>query len=339
MAKTREHSDQIRRRVVQLNKDGKSYGMIGKLLQLPRSTVATIVTKYLKTGRTTTEKRSGRPSKISASAQRRLVRNVRSNPRVTSNTLANELAESGINVHPRTVQRYLNRNGIYGRKPRHKPLLKPIHKKKRLEFAQKYLKEPDCYFNNILWSDESKIELFASRGPNYVWRKEGEAYDEHFTVPTVKHGGGSIMVWGCFSSAGTGNLHVIEGNMNAESYQHILAQHMIPSAHRLIGRQFVFQQDNDPKHTANKTKDFFKRRKVRVLEWPSQSPDLNPIEMLWTSLKSAVAHRCPRNLQELKTVCAEEWQRINPETCRNLVKGYKKRLEAVIRAKGGHTKY
>ena len=69
-------------------------------------------------------------------------------------------------------------------------------------------------------------------------------------VPTIKHGGGSVMVWGCFSSAGVGDLVKIEGIMKKEQYKTILENNAIPSGLRTIGRGFVFMQDNDPKHTS-----------------------------------------------------------------------------------------
>ncbi len=108
----------------------------------------------------------------------------------------------------------------------------------------------------ILWSDETKIELLGLNSKRYVWRKPGTAHHLSNTVPTVKHGGGSIMPWGCFSAAGTGRLVAIEGKMNAAKYRDILDKNLLQSAQDLrLGRRFTFQQDNDPKHTAKITKE------------------------------------------------------------------------------------
>uniref|UniRef100_A0AAZ3SJI6 Transposable element Tc1 transposase n=1 Tax=Oncorhynchus tshawytscha TaxID=74940 RepID=A0AAZ3SJI6_ONCTS len=99
--------------------------------------------------------------------------------------------------------------------------------------------------NKILWSDKTKIELFGLNVKHLVWRKPG-------TIPTVKHGGGSIMLWGCFSAAGTGRLVRIEGKMNG-------ARSLMKSARdRPNLRRFIFQQD---KHTA--------KTPPNLLEWPS----------------------------------------------------------------------
>ncbi len=106
-----------------------------------------------------------------------------------------------------------------------------------------------------------------------------------------------------------------------------------------LGRRFTFQQDNDPKHTAKITKEWLHNNSVTVLEWPSQSPDLNPIEHLWRDLKMAVHQRLPSNLTELERICKEEWQRIPKSRCEKLVASFPKRLMAVLNQKGASTKY
>ena len=101
--------------------------------------------------------------------------------------------------------------------------------------------------NNILWSEETNIELFSLNAKCHVWRKPG-------TIPTVKNDGGSIILWGCFSVTGTGRLVRIKGKMNEAKYSEILDENLLQSAKDLrLGQSFTFQQDNDPKHTA-KTK-------------------------------------------------------------------------------------
>ncbi|KAI4896191.1 hypothetical protein NFI96_026419, partial [Prochilodus magdalenae] len=140
---------------------------------------------------------------------------------------------------------------------------------------------------------------------------------------TVKHGGGSIMLWGCFSAKGPGHLVRIHGKMDSTAYLEILAKNLRSSIRDLkMGRHFIFQQDNDPKHTAKKTKAWFEREKIKVLQWPSQSSDLNPIVNLWKVLKIKVHMRCPKNLDDLEKICMEEWAKITPETCAGLISSY-----------------
>ena len=108
------------------------------------------------------------------------------------------------------------------------------------------------------------------------------------------------MFLGCVSYSGTGNLVKIDGKMNAASYQR-------------IGRQFEFISP-DPKHKAKSTFRWLQQKKVKVLEWPSQSPDLNIIEPLWGDLKCAVHARQPKNIRDLEAFCHEEWAALPPET-------------------------
>ncbi len=105
------------------------------------------------------------------------------------------------------------------------------------------------------------------------------------------------------------------------------------------GCGWVFQHDYDPKHTAKATKDWLKKKHIKVLQWPGQSPDLNPTENLWRELKGRVAKRQPRNIYDLEGICKKELNKIPPEMCENLVANYKKRLTSVIANKGFATKY
>ncbi|KAK3546720.1 hypothetical protein QTP70_033377 [Hemibagrus guttatus] len=100
-----------------------------------------------------------------------------------------------------------------------------------------------------------------------------------------------------------------------------------------------FAQDNDPKHTSKSTSEWLKKNKMKTLEWPSQSPDLNLIEMLWHDLKKVVHVRKPSNVAELQQFCKDEWAKIPPQRCNRLIASYQKRLIAVVAAKGGPTSY
>ena len=146
------------------------------------------------------------------------------------------------------------------------------------------------------------------------------------------------MVWGCVNAQGVGELHFIQNIMNADMHWEILNTKMMPSLKRL-GRGKIFQHDNYPKHSARVTSAVLKKKKVKVLDCPSMSPDLNPIEHLWNVLKSKFEQRKPWNIAELWDVITTEWKNIEPSTCTNLVHSMPRRLAAVINNQGSHTKY
>lgn len=340
MPRTKELSERLKKTIVDHYKAGSGYKKIAKELSIHISTARKVIAKWKVLKTTSNVPRSGRPRKISEKTARILVREAKRNPRVTSRQLQVELAESGVHVHTSTISRHLTTAGLSARTPRKKPLLTRKHREARLKYAKTNIEKPQDFWNNVLWTDETKIELFGHMDSRYVWRTPNTAYEEKNLVATVKHGGGSIFLWGCFAASGTGRLENIDGIMNSQLYQEILGRNVAPSVKQLkLKRSWVFQQDNDPKHTSKSTKSWMEKKKYKLLDWPSQSPDLNPIEMLWGDLKRRVHTRRPKNLDQLRKYCQEEWKKIPVERCKRLVEGYKRRLKAVIAVKGAQTKY
>ncbi len=192
--------------------------------------MAKTIQRFNRTGSTQNKPRYGRPKKLSARAQHHIQRLYLGNRRMSAASIAAEVEQVGSQpVSAKTYTPHTASNCLHGCHPRRKPLPKMMHKKARKQFAEDKQTRDIDYWNHVLWSDETKINLFGSDGVKCVWLQPGEEYKDKRVLPTDKHGGGSVMVWGCMSAAGTGELQFIEGTMNDNIYCEILKQSMIPS--------------------------------------------------------------------------------------------------------------
>ncbi len=148
------------------------------------------------------------------------------------------------------------------------------------------------------------------------------------------------MIWGAMSSAGVVPLCFLKTNVTAHVYQEILEHFMLPFADQLFkDADLVFQQDLVPAHTAKSTKLWLNEHGVGVLDWPANSPDLNPIENIWGIVKRKMRNKRPKNADELKATVKETWASIPPQQCHKLITSMPRRIETVINAKGAPTKY
>jgi len=183
--------------------------------------------------------------------------------------------------------------------------------------------------------------VFGSDGKKRVWRKPKEALKLKNLNATVKHGGGSVLMWGCMAASGVGNFEFIDGIMDKYVYQGLLERNLKESVQKLhLGRRFIFQEDNDPKHTSKLVQDYLKSQRITRMDWPPQSPDLNPIEHLWEILDREIRNSSISSKQALREMISECWSTLT-ETgiTQTLVDSMPRRLEAVIAAKGAPTPY
>jgi transposase len=176
-----------------------------------------------------------------------------------------------------------------------------------------------------------------------MWKQAGEKLIQREVQSTVKFAGGNIMVWGCMGWEGVGKLAEVEGRMDANQYVDILEGNLLPSMEEseIPLEDLIFQQDNDPKHTSKTAKKWLEDHDITLLDWPPQSPDLNPIEHLWNHIKKELFKypTTAKGVWELWERIVEVWNNIEPEVCQNLIESMPRRIQAVLQAKGGNTKY
>ncbi len=264
-----------------------------------------------------------------------IMRTVRNQPRTTQEDLVNDLKAAGTIVIKKTIGNTLRREGLKSCSTRKVPLLKKAHVQVRLKFANEHLNDSEENWVKVLWSDEmsslasTQLAVFGGGGLLPMTQRTPSP-QSNMEVETL-----------CFGSVfllrGQDNCTASKGRWTGPCT--VRARALKPARALKMGRGWVFQHDNDPKHTAKATKEWLKKKHVKVLKWLTQSPDLNPIENLWRELKVPVAKRQPPNLNDLERICKEEWDKIPPEMCVNLVPNNKKCLTSVIANKGFATKY
>lgn len=326
--------------IVKLKRRNFSQRRIAEILEISRGAVQRTLKRLKDKGTYHTLTRKGRPQKLNKYNKRWLKRYVMQNRKSSLSELQQVLLSAlNLEISENSLRRYLHKMGYRGCVSLKKPWLSGINQTRRLLYAKQHSRLSVRHWDHVLWSDESTFLLFGNRCRSFVWRKPGERLIPACLQPTVKHGGGSIMVWGCMSSYGPGPLFRVTGSMNSIQYRHVLNDVMLPFCRKTFDQNFIFQQDNAPCHTSLLMRSWFEENDVQKLNWPPQSPDLSPIENLWQTVGLGLKRYKLSNLDDLWTAIQDIWYKIPPEYCQKLVHSVPRRLKACKQAYGGHTKY
>ena len=311
-----------------------------------RRTVSRILRKHSRTGSVEDLPRSGRPRKTSKIDDRFIRIAAKRNRKMTSRQITRELQEHKVSIAPSTTRTRLLEVHLRGCVAQKKPYLTNAHKRRRKAWAKAHSKWTSEDWSRVLWSDEAPFEIHSTRRRSYARRAPPEKLLTQCLQPTVKWGGGvRVMVWGCFGVRGCGPLIKVQSSLNAARYVELLQEaHLKPAFQRLCVGNPLFQQDNAPAHTASTTQEYLRSRRIHVIDWPAQSPDLNPIENVWEHIKQQLeevrTEIRPRNdpikYWELIEDC---WKKVEISFLRKLIASMPKRCADVLKCNGGHIDY
>jgi DDE superfamily endonuclease/Tc3 transposase len=295
----------------------------------------TVVRNYLLNPDTYgTKKKKNRSKKVTAAAVRRLYRAASQ-----SSKSCRQLRDSlDLPVTRQRVHQLLQQADhlVHSKKMGTPPLSKG-HKDARLEWARKYVHlGPE--WKNVIFSDEKRFCLDGPDSFQGYWR------DKRKRTPLFlrrQNGGGGIMVWGAFSYEGLSTLAILEGNQDSTKYIQTLCFHLLKFNERFHGGTAIFQHDNASIHKSSMTTEWLANENIDVMRWPACSPDLNPIENLWSIMARVVYNegRQYSSIKDLKEGVLRAWSFIEQTTIQNLVNSMTDRCAKVLEAQGEKITY
>ena len=239
---------------------------------------------------------------------------LRGNHAQSSTDLQRRLASRGTHVSKPTVQKAIKATGFTASKPRYGQMIRQPNKEKRVEFCQKHIL--DNNFDNIIWTDECTIQLHDNKV--VIYRPiDGMTH----TIPKPKHPL-KIHVWAGISRRGPTQITHFDGILRKEFFvDNIIKGNLLPFIQTTFPDSHRFQQDNDPKHKSKLAQEFMTRNSINWWkEWPSESCDLNPIEMVWNQLKRYLAKKEPTTKDALVQHTMNFWYtEMSVETCNRYI--------------------
>lgn len=318
-------------------RQGKSCRKVSQSLKISLSSVERIRNKDK--GNIPTLK-PGRSSKVSKRTRRYLAREF-SKGELERLKDGQRLVQSvgGVHVWKQSILNYLRSEDMGTFIKQRKPYLTEDHKKARYQFAKDHLKWTLEDWKNVMFSDETIISRIGSYGRKYYFKKKGDtSVRPHHIKKTKQGGGGKMMVWGCITYFGRGDACWIPGKMNSVSYVEVLKDYVFASCdyYGIDRAKFIFQQDNAKIHTSKLTFDYIKKSNIPVMVWPPNSPDLNPMETVWSYLKLKLDRYStePRNIDDLWDRVQDVWNDIPIEFIQRLYDTMPERVKELYACKG-----
>jgi transposase len=322
----------VEQRIVELHAQGYNRDAICSTLQTGEHRVSRTLKIFHETGTIPTPRVGGRPRKVTDDILDFIdVRTIQT-ASLSSGWLAKEVQQRfGVQLSKSTITGARGNLGFHFRPPRHCQRLRPEHIAARVAFCQEQLDQPQ-YLPLIHFSDESRFVLGDDK--RWIWYRRGEENESAFA--TKQKFPPSLMIFAVIGVGYKSRLLFVHGNINAAKYIENLDRlgfiEELDAKHGALG--WIFQQDGAPCHTAQEAIDWIEENCDLLSGWPANSPDLNPIEMLWAILKEAVARLEPKSIEELQNVLLTVWNGISQAVVDKLCWSFARRLQMCLMTEG-----
>lgn len=343
MPRGQELSIELRGQVVGMALANKSSRKIGDELGIPHTTIAYAIRRFKENNSNINRERSGRPAILTERSKNLLGRQAKLKRFKPLKEIANQLP---VNVSLTVARKALKERGINHHVAAKKPLISTQNVQRRTNWCLRFSNWSEDAWKKVVWSDESTVELGLSSRKIMVWRPQGERYQADNLAANQRSGRISVMFWSCFWQNELGPLVAFpSGRINSSVYCEVVENHLFPfyqAVKAVLNDEPWFMDDNCKVHTSIETRACKNELKIRSLEWPSQSPDLNPIENLWKLWKDNIQKITPppQNRQELIEAAQEAWEQLKTtDIGQSLANSIKRRVQAARAAKGQPTKY
>lgn len=302
---------------------------IAKRCGVSLKTVYNVRTKLSKLQSLKHRKGAGRPMKMSKNNKISLSFKLRNNPRISVRSLANEFqASQGLNISRESVRRTIKSMGFSKKTPIRGPGITPQNEKTRVDWAKKHR---NIHWHKIIFTDECSIWL--NQGKIQMWTK-GERPILNIPRHTPK-----VHIWGGISARGATPVKIFKQNFNSEHYCDVLNEVLFQTAEILYPDGWKLQEDNSSIHKSKISCAFKETHRIRSIDWPPNSPDLNPIENLWGVLKQRIMVNSPKTIDEVETMIYSQWETFDPDFLTKFTKSMKKRCDLVIASGGKKINY
>ena len=305
-------------------------------VKVSRTAIYNLLAKFMKTKSIGDIKRKPRSQRLSEEHYRFIDELMAEKTDLTSRQLYSAFKDAYPTVEASisTIKRARRYLGWTAKRTRYCQLISEVNKEKRVEWCLDRVIAGDLDLNDVIWTDECSVQLESHRKTMYHKQGEPSRMVSRPKYPPKVH------VWAGISARGATSVVIFTGVLTATRYNDILEAALIPLIEEHYPEQHRFQQDNDPKHTSRWAQNYFEEKNINWWCTPPSSPDLNPIENVWGSMKNYLrTHAKPKNTEELRAAIKEFWKTLTPSVCKCYIGHLRRVIPKVIEVDGAPSGY